>query len=592
MTIRIGLRVLTATVVFCSAATTATATTIDVTGFGDVLANNGLCALREAIINANNDDQSGSSDCAAGSGRDVIRVPAGVHTLLLVGAGEDAALTGDLDIVGPLTMRAQRPGAIIDASAIGDRVFDIHVAARIVRMDRLEVRGGNSLDSGGGVRIIDSTLQFRNGRIHTNTAGLNGGGVNVDGGQLHMSRSRVGNNTSLGDGGGIRAISGATVRMRNTDVVRNIALGAGGGIHTESTRVRIVNGAISGNTGNSGGGGLSVDLAPGDPPVRLFKLKLSDNRSVAGEGGGIRAIGRRLVEIRSCSILNNKAFLGGGGIYGNLEKLRVTNSNIRDNSANGSGGGINLVDTAIAIIETTTVEANRTTGLLAKGGGIRLDSGTDLAINNSSIVNNQTRNLGGGIFAVSSGIVGVVTLNNSTVSGNTADVDGGGIYAEVGVQNGAEVVLNSVTVGPNQSPATGGLVYDTTAGGSGSFELRNTIVAPQFGASCRGTFISQGFNIEPSTDCDLTDVSDQQNTDALLLGLAYGGSTPTHALDALSPAIDTASPLGCTADLDGNGILETLLTEDQRGNTREVDFPGVGNETPDHSCDVGAFELQ
>ncbi len=59
-------------------------------------------------------------------------------------------------------------------------------------------------------------------------------------------------------------------------------------------------------------------------------------------------------------------------------------------------------------------------------------------------------------------------------------------------------------------------------------------------------------------------------------------------LDQSSPA----SPLGCTADLDGDDILETLLTEDQRGDTRDIDFPGVGNESPDHSCDVGAFELE
>jgi CSLREA domain-containing protein len=31
----------------------------------DELATNGLCSLREAIINSNNDNQSGSAACAA-----------------------------------------------------------------------------------------------------------------------------------------------------------------------------------------------------------------------------------------------------------------------------------------------------------------------------------------------------------------------------------------------------------------------------------------------------------------------------------------------------------------------------------------------
>jgi CSLREA domain-containing protein len=50
----------------------------------DAVANDGLCTLREAILNANNDDQSGSTDCAAGSGADTITF-AGNYTILLEG---------------------------------------------------------------------------------------------------------------------------------------------------------------------------------------------------------------------------------------------------------------------------------------------------------------------------------------------------------------------------------------------------------------------------------------------------------------------------------------------------------------------------
>ena len=47
-------------------------TNIIVTTSIDELNAKGDCSLREAIINANNDDQSGSTDCAAGSGADII----------------------------------------------------------------------------------------------------------------------------------------------------------------------------------------------------------------------------------------------------------------------------------------------------------------------------------------------------------------------------------------------------------------------------------------------------------------------------------------------------------------------------------------
>jgi CSLREA domain-containing protein len=50
-------------------------------------ANNGACTLREAIINANADNQSGSTDCAAGSrGPDVI----------------DIVVTGTVNLTGAL----------------------------------------------------------------------------------------------------------------------------------------------------------------------------------------------------------------------------------------------------------------------------------------------------------------------------------------------------------------------------------------------------------------------------------------------------------------------------------------------------------
>ena len=58
------------------------ANTITVTGTGDSLSNNGVCTLREAIINANNNAATWT-DCAAGSGADVINRPAGTITLTI-----------------------------------------------------------------------------------------------------------------------------------------------------------------------------------------------------------------------------------------------------------------------------------------------------------------------------------------------------------------------------------------------------------------------------------------------------------------------------------------------------------------------------
>src|SRR3954468_24733266 len=51
----------------------APATAIVVNSLGDgAPANDGLCTLREALINANADNQSGSVDCPAGNGADIV----------------------------------------------------------------------------------------------------------------------------------------------------------------------------------------------------------------------------------------------------------------------------------------------------------------------------------------------------------------------------------------------------------------------------------------------------------------------------------------------------------------------------------------
>ena len=91
------------------AAPAADAATLQVApGAPDVLATEGTCSLREAIINANGDDATWP-DCPAGSGPDSIVLPAGTYALAIPGTDEDSAATGDLDILGDLTLVGAGP---------------------------------------------------------------------------------------------------------------------------------------------------------------------------------------------------------------------------------------------------------------------------------------------------------------------------------------------------------------------------------------------------------------------------------------------------------------------------------------------------
>lgn len=116
--------------------------TITVTTTADENNLDGDCSLREAIRAANNDQVV--DFCPAGNGADTIIVPAGTYPFdpALGTRGENAAATGDLDIMEDVTISgAGRVQTIIDAGG-NDRVFDVLLNS-VVTISDLTVTGGD-----------------------------------------------------------------------------------------------------------------------------------------------------------------------------------------------------------------------------------------------------------------------------------------------------------------------------------------------------------------------------------------------------------------------------------------------------------------
>src|SRR5256885_2346465 len=125
----------------------ASAATITVTTVADGVANDGNCTLREAVIAANTD--SAVDACGAGSGADVIVLAAGTYTLSVTGAGEDASLTGDLDITSNITLQGAGSGStIVRAGAIADRVIHV-LSTGTATLQQLTIRDGVTRYGGG-----------------------------------------------------------------------------------------------------------------------------------------------------------------------------------------------------------------------------------------------------------------------------------------------------------------------------------------------------------------------------------------------------------------------------------------------------------
>ena len=194
------------------------AAAIAVTATNDELNTDGDCSLREAIQAANTD--TGVDSCLSGNGADTIMVPAGTYTLSLPSL-EDSNTSGDLDIVGDLTIHgAGAASTIIDGGDI-DRVFDVQIGANVA-ISGLTITNGSSgpANDGGGIRNA-GTLTVNSSVIDRNWAGNNdsyesgaSGGEIFNSGVLTLIDTAVSDNDAL-DGGGI-VNTGSMVLTRST----------------------------------------------------------------------------------------------------------------------------------------------------------------------------------------------------------------------------------------------------------------------------------------------------------------------------------------------------------------------------------------
>ena len=153
------------------------AASIVVNSASDAVANDGFCTLREAITNANADNQSGSTDCAAGSGADVITFAAD-YTITL--GSQLPAITSNITVNGngAANTMIQANAALNTATY---RVLEISAAGNLT-LDGVTVRHGRcngscatGTNNGGGMYNNGGSSTLTNVTFSANTASLDGG---------------------------------------------------------------------------------------------------------------------------------------------------------------------------------------------------------------------------------------------------------------------------------------------------------------------------------------------------------------------------------------------------------------------------------
>ncbi len=317
------------------------------------------CSLRAAIQEAN-----------AWPGDDTVLLGGGTYVLDLAPVSPDTVATGDLDVEDGLTVAGQGESlTTIDASALGDRAFDI--AANVqVTIQGLTITKGNAAN-GGGVRN-GGRLTMRDVTLDGNTANatFNGGGGGLYqtglGATLDLERATLSANSATASSGGGLSLNQGTARIRFSRIVNNQAFSNGGGIS--------INGGVT---------------------VEIEDSLIDGNQTLdanTGLGGGISSFGA--LTLTRSTLSNNRTQFFGGGLYTNgptttpttPSALQIVNTTIHGNQSlqpTGSGGGIYIAlqkhrdGTDAAILKHVTMTGN-TVGVAAtlKDDNLAVDAQT------------------------------------------------------------------------------------------------------------------------------------------------------------------------------------------------------------------------
>jgi len=323
----------------------APAANINVTTLSDgAPANDGQCSLREALLNANANNQSGSTDCPPGSGADIISINVS-GTIQLTGALP--AISESVTING---FGANR--LIVRRNTGGDYNIFVINGGITAGISGLTITNGNTTADGGGIATFGN-LTITDCAITGNQARL-GGGILSLGGTTNIIRTTISGNTAA-DGGGLFMQSTNTVTMSNSTVSGNTGTVFTGGITVlgdggAPATLTLTNCTVTGNNGVTEGGIATVDNNGTSPATTNLKNNILANNSLPN-----------ITQINPMAHVvsqgNNLANDNGSGLLTGSGDLINTNPQL---SALGNNGG--PTQTHALLFNSPAINAGNNTG--------------------------------------------------------------------------------------------------------------------------------------------------------------------------------------------------------------------------------------
>ncbi len=274
---------------------------IIVTSNADTQAADGLCTLREAILNSNHNDQSGSSDCPSGG-------------------GGTATITFSIPHPNTITLNSQLPAITDDLTIQG------------LGANQLTISGNDndrvlSLNPGVFLTLNDLTI------AHGQAPSGHGGGVEVAGGNLTVTDCVFSSNQAPGSGGAIHN-GGGSLTIQDTTFSNNQA-DYGGAIASGEGVLSVTRSTFNGNSATTGGGAINNYLST-THPVTVTSSTFYDNSATA-HGGAVYNDNSGTLTIANSTFSVNSAPEGGSLSNAWGATLNVTNCTFSASGTSTSG---------------------------------------------------------------------------------------------------------------------------------------------------------------------------------------------------------------------------------------------------------------
>ncbi len=288
------------------------------------IAGDGFCTLREAITNANGENEYTSGDCVTGSGVDTIKfdISLGTATITLASAlplindvngliidGEDRITVSGNDSVpvfnansGPLTLQYINVTHGYNSSTGGGGLYN---GGGTVIITHSTFSSNNATASGGGVLNELGTITITHSAFSNNSSGNGGGVANM--GTMTITDSAFLNNNATADGGGVINGTSGALTITNSTFSNNSA-NYGGGLMNNSGNATIINSTFSGNTATGNGGAIGTYKgATPVPETTIYNSILANSAAFEdcwNQGAGFAVLigGNNIIETTSnCS---------------------------------------------------------------------------------------------------------------------------------------------------------------------------------------------------------------------------------------------------------------------------------------------------